>query len=124
MFHIGDITMDVGNAFACSPESNWKTRREFTKSGISVMRAEAAYDKLVNREARRDVNDSANFIYFHVPVTAWNIEYLTADKISSINFNAEINQERVWSASADIKILEPLDNEPTAQAPTVKSIVI
>ena len=55
MFYIGDITMEVGNAFACSPVEHWKHERQRSPSGLSVMRAVASYDKLVNREGERGV---------------------------------------------------------------------
>ncbi len=53
-FHVGDVTVAAGNAFACSPEARWRHRRDPAPSGLSVMRAEVSYSKLINREGEAE----------------------------------------------------------------------
>ncbi len=123
MFHIGDITRTVGNAFACSPEENWKDNRRFAPSGLNVMRTEASYNKLVNREAKRDVNNETNFIFFHVPITVMNMEETPVGIERMVTFHAEINDKEVWSGTTAIKILAADESTPEGLDPAVKEIV-
>ena len=50
MFHIGHVTREVGNAFACSDPNNWEEEYKRSPSELSVRSYSLKYPFLINRE--------------------------------------------------------------------------
>ena len=50
MFHIGEISYSVGNAFACSRPKFWEEKYTKSPSGLTTNNATLRYPFLINRE--------------------------------------------------------------------------
>ncbi len=52
VFHIGEIDVDIGNAFACTGIERMQKTYTRSPSGITVNSATVSFPKLVNRDGK------------------------------------------------------------------------
>eukprot|EP00094_Tigriopus_californicus_P011496 TCALIF_11101-PA protein Name:"Protein of unknown function" AED:0.09 eAED:0.09 QI:0/0.77/0.73/0.95/0.48/0.58/46/1495/2737 len=121
IFHIGQISYSVGNAFACSRPEFWEERYIRSPSKLTVNNATLRYPFLINREAKRDVNNDVNRIQFQVPVHVLNIDSLTNGITRYLSFGLKIGNKKLWSALHEITIqkADPVVNQ---EVPVLKKV--
>ncbi|TRY70980.1 hypothetical protein TCAL_11101 [Tigriopus californicus] len=98
LFHIGQITFETGNAFACSDPKFWKDKYLPSPTELSVVNASLSYPMLINREADRLVTEEKNKMVFYVPIHVLNVDTVSASKVRNVAFGLKIGNSKLWTA--------------------------
>lgn len=108
VFHFGDISYAVGDAFACSDAKHWKASSTKSSTGMSNSRYYVEYPFLINRDAKRDVSDPINQLTFKVPVQVLNSDTVMPGLSRDLSFGLYIGTTKLWTALHTVTITAPI----------------
>ena len=119
--HFGQISLETGNAFACSNEYGWKTDNRRTPTDLSVNKAVLRHDQMTNRDGHRDPIDVANKILINIPVHMMYIKGIPDNMITQISIGVNVGGETFWSATHDLVIRS---NREAPEITTIQDVVL